>query len=121
MRENVVRLVDVRRRAAWTKDDLAQLHRAAGALRHFGRSLETDGGVTDEGEPWFAICHVESGDVITHFARIGGAYVVCAPFLRGSLRGRTLSELIERFLDRYRAVAVPGTDDSVKPLYRRGR
>jgi len=77
--------------------------------------------VTDEGEPWFAICHVESGDVITHFARIGGAYVVCAPFLRGSLRGRTLPELIERFLDRYRAAAVPGTDDSVKPLYRRGR
>ena len=121
MRENVVRLIYLPHRAAWTRDDLAQLHRVAGALRHFGRTLETDGGVTDEGEPWFAICHAESGEVITHFARISGKYVVCAPFLRGSLRGGTLPELIDRFLGRYRAMVGPGADDCVKPLYRRGR
>jgi hypothetical protein len=120
MRENVVRLVCVHDQAVWTRDDLAQLHRAAGALRHFGRSLETEGGVTDEGEPWFAICHAESGEVITHFARISGTYVVCAPFLRGSLRGGTLPELIEQFLGRYRAIGL-GADDCDKPLYRRGR
>jgi hypothetical protein len=122
MRENVIRLIDVGNdRKDWTKADLARLHCAAGALRYLGRSLETDGGMTDEGEPWFAICHAESGEVVTHFARISGTYIVCAPFLKGSLRGPALPDLIERFLDRYRAMAGPGANDCVKPLYRRGR
>jgi len=122
MRENVVRLIDVRyHRRDWTKNDFARLQRAAGALRYLGRALETDGGMTDEGEPWFVICHAESGEVIAHFARINGAYIASASFLKGTLRARALPDLIERFLDRYRAMVGPAADDCVKPLYRRGR
>lgn len=117
MREGVVNLIDARfRRGDWTSDDLAQLHRAAGALRHLGRPLEADCGMTDEGEPWFAIYHAQSGEVVTHFARIDGSYIVCAPFLKNSLRGRVLCELIGRFLDCYREMGGPGTDDDVKHL-----
>jgi hypothetical protein len=117
MRESVVNLIDARsRRGDWTSGDLAQLHRAASALRYPGRPLEADGGITDEGEPWFAIYHAQSGEVVTHFARIDGSYIVCAPFLKSSLRGRVLCELIGRFLDCYRAMGGPGADDDVKHL-----
>jgi len=122
MRESVISLIDVRGcRGAWTSDELAQLHRAASALRHLGSPLETDEGTTDEGEPWFAIYHAESGEVVTHFARISGMHIVCASFLKISLRGRVLSELIGDFLDRYRAMAGPGADDCVKSLGTRRR
>lgn len=122
MRQNVVRLIDVRRqRGDWSRDDLTQLQQAAGTLRCPGCVLGTDSGVTDEGEPWFAVYHALSGDVVTHFARISGAYVVCAPFLKGSLQGAALPELIERFLERYRAMAGLGGHGSVKPLYTRRR
>ena len=108
MLASVIDLIDVRgRRGDWTSDDLAQLHRTASVLRYLGRPLEADGGMTDEGEPWFAIYHAQSGEVVTHFARIDGAYIVCAPFLKGSLRGFVLCELIGRFLDCYRASAGP--------------
>ena len=122
MRENVIRLIDTHIHSRdWTKDDLSQLHRAAGALHSVGHSLEADGGMTDEGEPWFAICYAESGDIVAHFARIDGSYIACASFLKGSLRARALPDLIERFLDRYRATIGPDMDDRVKPLCRRGR
>ena len=90
-------------------------------MRYPGCALDTDSGVTDEGEPWFAVYHAQSGEVVTHFARISGTYVVCAPFLKGSLRGAVLPELIERFLEQYRAMAGLGGNDSVKPLYSRRR
>ena len=120
MRETVVRLVDLRgHRRDWTKDDLARLNRAAGALRYLGHSFETDRGMSDEGEPWFVICHAESGEAVAHFARINGTYVASASFLRSSLRARALPDLIERFIDRYRAMVGPVADDGVKPLYGR--
>ena len=122
MRHNVVRLIDIRRhRGNWSRDDLTQLQQAAGTLRYPGCALGTDSGVTDEGEPWFAIYHAQSGEVVTHFARISGTYVVCAPFLRGSLHGAALPELIERVLEQYRAMAGLGGNGSIKPLYTRRR
>ena len=65
-----------------------------------GLRVETDSGVTDEGEPWFAFFDIDSGEVVAHFARISGTYVVCAPFLNGSLTGRVFSDLVASFLDR---------------------
>lgn len=122
MRESVVHLIDVRdHRGNWSRDDLAQLQHAAGALRYPGCALDTDSGLTDEGEPWFAVYHAESGEVVTHFARINGTCVACAPFLKGSLHGAVLPELIERFLERYRATIAPGANECVKPLYSRRR
>jgi hypothetical protein len=117
MRASVVHLIGVRGNLGdWTEDDLAHLRRAAGALRCLEHSLDTDGGLTDEGEPWFAVYHTMSGEVVAHFARISGRYIACAPFLKGSLRGPALPELIERFLDRYRAMVEPVLDDRTKSL-----
>lgn len=94
-------LADVRgRQRGWSKHELALFHRAVGLLWEAGVSVETDGGVTDEGEPWFVFCDAESGDVVGHFARVNGAYVGCAPSFNAALTGRNLADLMERFLQR---------------------
>jgi hypothetical protein len=86
------------RRRDWSRQELALLRRAAGVLWRPGLSLESDSGVADEGDPWFVLCDEDSGEVLVHFARIGGTYVVCAPSLNGALTGRDLPNLVERFL-----------------------
>ena len=84
----------------WSKYEMALFHRAVSHLWEAGLSVEADGGMTDEGDPWFVFCDPDSGDVLAHFARIGGSYVVSAPGLIGSLNGRRLADLVERFLQR---------------------
>ena len=96
MNKRVVYLTDVHcRQSSWGTDDLVQFRRSAAILRRLGLSLDTDHGTTDEGEPWFVFCHADSGDVIAHCARIGEAYVVCAPWLKMSLQGPALVDLLE--------------------------
>ena len=71
----------------WSNDDLALFHRARSVLEKAGLSTETDGGVTDEGEPWLVFSDAESDEVIAHVAHISGTYVVWAPILSGALTG----------------------------------
>lgn len=84
----------------WPKHELSYFHRVGNALWSAGLRVETDSGVTDEGEPWFGFFEVESGEVVAHFARTSGKYVAYAPFLNGPLMGCALSHLVARFLDR---------------------
>jgi hypothetical protein len=67
-------------------------------LEKAGLSTETDGGVTDEGEPWLVFSDAESDEVIAHVAHISGTYVVCAPILTGALTGSNLADLMKCFL-----------------------
>jgi hypothetical protein len=98
---STVYLADVRaNQRDWSKHELALFHRAVGLLWEAGLSVETDGGITDEGEPWFVFCDPDSSDVIAHFARIGGTYVICAPTINDTLTGRNFADLMERFLQR---------------------
>ena len=87
-------------RQGWSRQELTHFHRVFEALWEAGLSLETDSGVTDEGEPWFVFCDVTTGEVVVHFARLGRECAVYASFLNGRLTGRVLPTLVERFLDR---------------------
>jgi len=87
-------------RRGWSSHELAQFHRVFDALWNAGLCIETDSGMTDEGEPWFVFCDVKSGEVVAHFAKISGKCAVYAPFLNDTLSGRIFPDLIERFLDR---------------------
>jgi hypothetical protein len=90
---------DVRFRGRdWSYHELGHFHRLVTVLWNSGLSLETDRGVTDEGEPWFVFCDSNS-DVFAHFARIGGQYVVCGPCLDRSLTGPVLRDLLEHFVE----------------------
>jgi len=98
---NIVSLADARtRRRGWSKRELDHFQRAANILLDAGMPVETDAGVSDEGDPWFVFCDAESGDVLAHFAKLHGTFVVSAPLLRRAITGRVFADLIETFLDR---------------------
>jgi collagen type I/II/III/V/XI/XXIV/XXVII alpha len=48
----------------WTNEELAELYRVEHALAQAGIVVETDHGVTDEGDPWFVFCR-PGGEVIS--------------------------------------------------------
>jgi hypothetical protein len=89
-------------RQGWSKHELAHLHSAAKFVRPGRRSIRTDCGVTDEGDPWFVFCADETDEIIAHFARIGSKYIACVPFRSGALTGRILPDLIEQFLQQHK-------------------
>jgi len=93
-------LADVRfRRRGWSNRELAQFHRMIAIFCDVGLAIETDSGVSDEGDPWLVFCEIESGEIFAHFARIGGEYVVCAPGFDQPVTAATLHLLVDHFID----------------------
>ena len=86
------------RQRGWSNQELAQLHRAARILDKNGLRLDSDHGVTDEGDPWLVFCDTDTGEVLVHFARIGGSYVACAPFCNGGLTGHMFRDVVDKTL-----------------------
>src|SRR4029077_13488469 len=52
-----------------------------------------------EGEPWFVFFRQDDEEVIVHFARIGGEYVVASNFTEAVFRGRNFQTLVRELLD----------------------
>ena len=97
---STVCLAEVRfRRRGWSNHELAQFHRVTADLSNAGFALETDSGLTDEGEPWLVFCDGDSGEIFAHFARVTGEYAVCAPCLDRLLTGATLREVVDQFIE----------------------
>lgn len=65
----------VRDSGDWTAAERARLQDLADRLAASGVNVEVVYGATDEGDPWCVVTD-ESGDVLIHVARIGGAFVV---------------------------------------------
>jgi hypothetical protein len=84
-------------RRDWSRQELALFHDAANLLREV---VEIDRGLTDEGDPWLVFCDADSGEVLAHFARIGGQQIVYAPALKRTAVGRVLADLATRLLNR---------------------
>ena len=64
------------RPSGWSQPELAEFYRVESALLQAGVRLETEIGVSDEGDPWFAFCRQDTGEVFVHFARIDGEYLI---------------------------------------------
>ena len=45
----------------WDNQDLADFYRAIEILKQAGLDLESDAGLTDEGDPWFVFMRPEMG------------------------------------------------------------
>jgi hypothetical protein len=105
----------------WSKRELVHLHRAISVLWNAGLSLETDRGVTDEGEPWFVFCDTDTDAVVAHFARIRGTYILGAPFLNGALTGRVFPDLVKYFLEHYPGRRVASFNSDSTPAGRERR
>lgn len=80
----------------WSNQELADLFRVRQLLSGANVPVETDRGVTDEGDPWFVFCHA-NGEVFIHLCRIDGVYVLDSPNVLRPLRGADFNELIADF------------------------
>jgi len=84
-------------RAGWTNDELAELYRVEHALRQAAFAVETDAGVSDEGDPWFVFCHPD-GQVVVHIARIDGLYHLFCLTLLEPLTGTSFVALTKAYV-----------------------
>jgi hypothetical protein len=84
-------------RAGWTNDELAELYRVEHALKQAAFAVETDCGVSDEGDPWFVFCHPD-GQVVVHIARIDGVYHLFCITLPQPLTGSSFAALTKAYV-----------------------
>lgn len=84
----------------WSQQELAEFYRVEAALLRAGLQVCTEQGLTDLAEPWFVFCH-PSGDVIIHFARIDGLYLIDSEVFDGPIRGPDFRALVNQIADRY--------------------
>jgi hypothetical protein len=90
----------------WQNHELAELYRAVEILGRAGLALETDMGVSDEGEPWFVFCRADTGDVIVHCARIDGQFAVSSVAMSETLRGTNFRKVIDAIV-RHQPLSLP--------------
>jgi hypothetical protein len=83
----------------WSQPELAEFYRVEDALTKSGVGISADRGLTDEGEPWFVFFRHDNEEVIVHFARIGGEYVVASNFTEAVFRGPNFQKLVRELLD----------------------
>jgi hypothetical protein len=76
---------------------LAELYRVEHALNQAAFAVETDYGVSDEGDPWFVFCHPD-GQVVVHIARIDGLYHLFCLTLPGPLTGASFVALTKAYV-----------------------
>ena len=95
----VLSLFRASERGDWNQRELAEFYRVEDVLTKSGVGISTDRGLTDEGEPWFVFFRQDDEEVIVHFARIGGEYVVASNFTEAVFRGRNFQTLVRELLD----------------------
>jgi hypothetical protein len=85
----------------WTQQETAEFYRVESSLIQAGVQLESDRGVSDEGDPWFVFCRADNGEVFIHFARIDGFYMVDGVSFETPARGRDFAALVRSLLSQY--------------------
>jgi hypothetical protein len=82
----------------WDNQDLADFYRAIDILKQAGLDLDSDAGLTDEGDPWFVFMRPESGDVVAHFARIDGFFVAVSSVSQQVYKGKNIRQIVDQLL-----------------------
>src|SRR6516164_2941966 len=104
-------------RGDWSQPELAEFYRVEDALTKSGVGISPDRGLTDEGEPWFVFFRQDNEEVIVHFARIGGEYVVASNFTEAVFRGRNFQTLVRELLDSHPYVFLPKQHSSRSTVF----
>lgn len=85
----------------WTQQELAEFYRVESALIRAGIRVGTDRGMSDENEPWFVFYRSEDGEVVIHFARIDGEYIIAGPAYEEIARGLDFTALVRNMVARH--------------------
>lgn len=85
----------------WAPQDIAEFYRVEGILIQAGLRVTSTRGLSDEGDPWFVFCREEDDEVIIHFARIDGSYVISAPAYCGNAVGRDFRSLVRGLIEQH--------------------
>jgi hypothetical protein len=88
----------------WNQEELAEFYRVESALIQAGLSVTTDRGISDDGDPWFVFCRAgneraDNEEVIVHFARIDGEYLIALSLVSGLARGSDFRCLIRQMIE----------------------
>ncbi|NUH65555.1 hypothetical protein HTT03_09685 [Sulfitobacter sp. S0837] len=87
----------------WSNQELADLYRTQRILAQAGVTTEVDRGITDEGDPWFVFLDAQ-GEVLVHFSRFDGIYLVSSQLQEAPIKGDSLQDLVTQFSNRVRPV-----------------
>ena len=93
----------------WTDQELAEFYRVEASLIRANIPIETDRGLTDEGDPWFLFSNANTGEIIVHFARFDGSYVVASPALERCAKNSALKHSATRLVLLSKTVMSKGT------------
>lgn len=87
--------------ADWSQQELAEFYRVESALIRAGIRVGTDRGLSDENEPWFVFYRSDDGEVVIHFARIDGEYLIAGPAYEEIARGFDFTSLVRNLVARH--------------------
>jgi hypothetical protein len=99
--------------ADWSQQELAEFYRVESALIRAGVRVGTDRGLSDEKEPWFVFYRADDGEVVIHFARIDGEYIIAGPAYEEIARGFDFSALVRNMVARHPLVRRPQGADNI--------
>jgi hypothetical protein len=102
-----------RRAADWSQEEIAELYRIEHALIQARFSIETDRGVSDEGDPWFVFCKAD-GEVLVHITRTDNSYLLYAVGLPRALVGTAIGDLSRSFVSQIPANVPVRPSDGAK-------
>lgn len=83
----------------WQNQDYAEFYRVRDRLNDAGYAVETDSGLSDEGEPWFVFQRAGSDDILVHIARIDRELVVVNGMTGQVFRGGDFRGVVDRLLE----------------------
>ncbi|HEX4042037.1 MAG TPA: hypothetical protein VHY10_10080 [Xanthobacteraceae bacterium] len=82
----------------WQNHELAEFYRVIDILGRAGLGVVPDMGISDEGEPWFAFCRADTGEVVVHCARIDGSFVATSTSFSEVFYGNELRDVVNSIL-----------------------
>lgn len=97
----------------WTQQELAEFYRVESALIRAGIRVGTDRGMSDENDPWFIFYRADDNEVVIHFARIDGEYIIAGPAYEEVARGFDFSALVRNMVARHPLIKRPERGDNV--------
>jgi len=82
----------------WSQSEQSEFLRAVSILRNAGLPIVTEGGLSDEGDPWTVFLREDTGDVVVHICRIEGQVIAASAASPDIVSGASFRVVIDRIL-----------------------